>query len=304
MPFDLYRKIAEEVFPYAGYLTLSCLTEPLMNRDLVDRLELLKTHPVPFVEMITNGTLLTERVSAKLVEVPIHRLGISLDGATAETYEAIRIGASFDKLIANLRHFLEIRRAASSPWPRLRLLYVLSERNLGEFEEFLALARSLEADAVDVRTVNPFAGAQERGTTAETFWEEVQQVQVRLEEWCRATGTENVGYMRDRPGEIVLYDEEGRKRTCRRPWTTASIHFNGDVQICATWERGPVGNLVRQSFAEIWQGEPLARLREEFEREKPGIDCVHCRIKKGARTDDSIDDPGFYQMLAKRLVEA
>lgn len=39
MPFWLFEKIAGEIFPYAEYLALSCLTEPLMTKDFPQRLE-------------------------------------------------------------------------------------------------------------------------------------------------------------------------------------------------------------------------------------------------------------------------
>ncbi len=108
------------------------------------------------------------------------------------------------------------------------------------------------------------------------------------------TDIEDVGYLRQTPEEIVLF-ESGRKVICKRPWNTAAIHFNGDVLICTTWMREPVGNLARQSFDEIWSGEPLAALRREFEQHQPGLDCQHCKIKM---QPDEVED-GFFRMLQK-----
>lgn len=85
--------------------------------------------------------------------------------------------------------------------------------------------------------------------------------------------------------------------TCRRPWDTLAIHANGDVHPCMSWTRPPVGNLARQSFEEIWCGEELARLREEFERMSPGIDCQHCTMKQTVPLGEY--DDFFFRMIDK-----
>ncbi len=294
MPLWLFEKIAREVFPHASYLTLSCLTEPLMSKDFPQRLEILKSYPVPFTEMITNGQLLSERVIRKMIEVPLQRIGISIDGAAAETYERIRQRASFSRLLQKIELLQEMKRQAGSAWPQLRVNHVISETNLHEFEDVLALAESLGAGAVDVRTIIPFRNALDQGTEEQAFWSRIRECREILAEWCRRTGIEDVGYLRQTPEEIVLF-ESGRKVICKRPWNTAAIHFNGDVLICTTWMRDPVGNLARQSFEEIWSGEPLAALRREFEQHQPGLDCQHCKIKM---QPDEVED-GFFRMLQK-----
>ncbi len=298
MPIRLFEKIAREVFQHATYLTLSCLTEPLMSRDFPERLEILKSYPVPFTEMITNGQLLNERVIRKMIEVPLHRIGISIDGATAETYERIRQRASFSRLLEKIELLQRLKRQAGSSLPQLRVNLVISEINIDEYEDVLALAESLGAGAIDVRTIIPFRNAVEQGTEADAFWVRIRECRTYLREWCRRTGIEDVGYLRQTPEEVVLF-ESGRKVICKRPWNTAAIHFNGDVQICSSWMRGEIGNLARQSFEEIWSGEPLAAIRREFEQQQPGPDCQHCTIKM---PPNEVED-GFFLMLSKSPAE-
>lgn len=298
MPIELFEKIAREVFPHASYLTLSCLTEPLMSKDFPRRLEILKRHPVPFAEMITNGQLLNERVIRKIIEVPLSRIGVSIDGGTAATYEHIRRRASFARLLERVDLLNRLKREMGSELPVLRLLMVATESNLDELDDFLALAERLEAGAVDVRTILPIRNAPDQGTEADEFWSTIGRHRERLDEWCRRTGVENVGYLRGTHEEIVVHHDDGSKRICERPWSSAAIHFNGDVQICSTWQRQPVGNLARESFEEIWHGEPLADLRREFLERQPGIDCQHCKIKN----NQDEEEDGFFNMLSKNLV--
>jgi radical SAM protein with 4Fe4S-binding SPASM domain len=291
MPFWLYEKIAEETFPFTKYLALSCLTEPLMTRDLLDRIHLAKKYQVPFTEMITNGTMLKEKIISELLSSSLTRLGVSLDGANAATYESIRIGASFNSVICNIRRFVEIRAAKGSAFPKLRLLHVISERNIDEFSEFLDLAASLKVDAIDVRTITAIGKAELQSSDGESFWEKIRKCRNMLTDWAEKTAIEDTSALRYQPEEIQLFDHSGEKLTCRRPWNTLAIHASGNVHPCMSWSRGPVGNMAYESFDQIWNRQTLKEIREEFTAEKPGVDCQHCVIKK----DQSVDeDPDFF----------
>ena len=49
--------------------------------------------------MVTNGLLMNREWSRNLVRMNVSKISISLDGATKETYEKIRKGGDFDKVI-------------------------------------------------------------------------------------------------------------------------------------------------------------------------------------------------------------
>ncbi|OGW37412.1 MAG: hypothetical protein A2Y97_01760 [Nitrospirae bacterium RBG_13_39_12] len=300
MPFWLFEKIAKEVFPNAKYLALSCLTEPLMTKDFPQRLDLLKRYPVPFAEIITNGTLLNEAVITKMIDARISRLAVSIDGAKPATYESIRVGARFDKVINNIRMFNKLRREKKSELPRLRINHVISGANVDEFRSFLDLAESLEAQAIDVRTVIPFQNAQYKGDHSNLFYESIGVIRESLHRWIQKTGVEDAGYLRYQAEEIRLKNEGGGEMTCRRPWDTMAIHANGDVLPCITWSRSPLGNIAEQNFVELWNGPAYKSIRKEFEERKPGIDCFHCVIRK---KDGMDEDDCFFSMLSKRPLE-
>jgi radical SAM protein with 4Fe4S-binding SPASM domain len=299
MPIAVFRRIAEQIFPKASYVALSCMTEPLMTRDFGERLEIVKRSGVPFVDVITNGMLLDETIARRLVETRVTRLAVSIDGATKDVYEAIRIGASFERVTGNVRRFMEIRREMGATAPLLRINHVLSEANIDQFDAFLALASSLGAEAIDVRSIARFSNALDTGTSSRAFFDKIAGVRERLDRWCERTGVQNVGVLRWQPTLIEVFDEAGAKLTCRRPWNTVAIHANGDVMPCISWTRTPLGNIARQDFDEIRSGAVAAGVRAEFEAQRPGIDCEHCTIKKDAAVPDEEHDDFFYRMIAK-----
>jgi radical SAM protein with 4Fe4S-binding SPASM domain len=299
MPRELYDSIAEQIFPRTNLLVLSILTEPFMTRDFPDRLEAVRRFGIPYSEIITNGTLLDARSVDRMLDAAISCLTVSIDGGTREVYESIRIGARFDRVLANVNLFLERRNRRGLALPELRINHVLSEANIDHFGQFLELVASLRPDRVGVRTVSRMSDAPIQQTDDPVFWSKVRDARLRLAEFCARTGIEDTGYLRDTPRRIELFDPFGESRICRAPWENVAIHANGDVYPCMAWTRPAAGNLLRQSFDEIWNGEGFAALRREFTDSRPGLDCLHCRVRRDPAGDP--DDDFFYRKVAKPL---
>lgn len=63
----------------------------------------------PLCSLTTNGTIWNARTERVLAELDTH-ISVSVDGMTRETFEAIRVGADFDVVMANLDRFLAYTR--------------------------------------------------------------------------------------------------------------------------------------------------------------------------------------------------
>ena len=62
-------------------------------------------NPAVKMTMATNGSVLNSRVKDVLTRGNIH-LNISMDGFSKETYESIRVGGNFERLMKNLDYFI------------------------------------------------------------------------------------------------------------------------------------------------------------------------------------------------------
>ncbi len=299
MPRWLFDSVAAQVFPQTNFLVLSILTEPFMTRDFPDRLKTVRDFGVPYSEIITNGTLLNELSIGKILEASITCLTFSIDGGTKETYEAIRTGARFEDVMANLRLFQSMRRDRGTTLPQLRINHVLSAPNIDHFDAFLSLVSEIHPEKIGVRTVSRMSNAIIQESSDPIFWAKIGVARGRLAEFCQRTGIEDAGFLRDRPTPIDLFSDAGQKLICRAPWENLAIHANGDVYPCMAWTRAPIGNFTRQSFADIWRGSELEALRREFASVKPGVDCLNCVIRREATSDPS--DDFFYRKVAKQL---
>lgn len=67
--------------------------------------DIMAINPSVKMTMATNGSVLNSRVKDILTRGNIH-LNISMDGFSKETYESIRVGGNFDRLMKNLDYFI------------------------------------------------------------------------------------------------------------------------------------------------------------------------------------------------------
>ena len=100
MSFETFVKICHELNEHeCPAVKLSGNNEPLLYPDFFDRVDYIKKHTkVMDIIMSTNGLLLDENRINRLLDNPVTKLCISIDAATRETYDKIRIGSNFEKV--------------------------------------------------------------------------------------------------------------------------------------------------------------------------------------------------------------
>lgn len=143
MPPEVFERIATQIFPNAHTVHLSCGAEPMMSRRFGEAVERARTAHVPSIRMISNGTLMNEKQAQVLVDNQVDLIVISLDGATKETYEKIRVGAHWDKVLENIRRLQELKKQRAQNSPRVMLAFVVQRSNVSEIPAFLKLAHEL-----------------------------------------------------------------------------------------------------------------------------------------------------------------
>ncbi len=104
------------------------------------------------IDLHTNGQLWDERAWTELrLQGRVHYAQISIDAARAKTYEAVRRGGSFERLLANLAFVRRLRQ--SGEISELEFSMVVQARNFREMPEFVGLGRAFAADAVSFQMI-------------------------------------------------------------------------------------------------------------------------------------------------------
>lgn len=132
------------------------LGEPLAHPrtiEMVARVKALGTT----AELITNGTLLSEERSRRLVEAGLDVLWVSMDGATPESYADVRLGAALPEILENLAGFRRARPPAHRPRPEIGIAFVAMKRNIADLPQVIAIGRRLGATRFSVTNILPYS---------------------------------------------------------------------------------------------------------------------------------------------------
>jgi MoaA/NifB/PqqE/SkfB family radical SAM enzyme len=109
------------------------------------------------VELITNGTMLTADRSRALIDAGLDLLWVSLDGATPESYEDVRLGAELSNVIQNINNFRMARHPDYQPTPEIGIAFVAMKRNISDLPALLRLSTRLGASRYFVTNLLPYS---------------------------------------------------------------------------------------------------------------------------------------------------
>lgn len=110
MEYSLFEKCIDELslFPdKIKTLRFVGMGEPLMHKDIVRMVDYAVTKNVAnTVEILTNGSLLTNSMSDKLISAGVDRLVVSLQGTSEKKYKEISdFKLNLEEFVDNLRYF-------------------------------------------------------------------------------------------------------------------------------------------------------------------------------------------------------
>ncbi|MBI5434652.1 MAG: SPASM domain-containing protein [Planctomycetes bacterium] len=156
---EVFEKLCVQVFPYSSRLHIGFGGEPTLSPDFRYYVER-GFECGQQVDLTTNGTRIDQPGLAGVLARCVSYLQVSIDAATRETYERIRVGSRWSHLRANLE-LLNRHRLACPPSERTRLslCFVLMKSNLDELVAFVELAASLQAEEVHAQHVIPTTDA-------------------------------------------------------------------------------------------------------------------------------------------------
>ncbi len=150
MEGPILERVQAEIVPYAQNLCISSFGEPLLYPDIGRLLEVARRFPRLELGMFTNLLLVDEDWARKLVDSRVAYLKVSIDGATRETYEKIRRGGKWDRLIQALETLNRVKRERRSRYPILDLAVVGLTANVHEIPLFVEFAKRYEFASLKV----------------------------------------------------------------------------------------------------------------------------------------------------------
>jgi len=177
----------------------------------------------------TNGQLLTNRLSQELLKAGLDEIFISIDAASKKTYEKIRIGLNYEKVVKNVKNLVKLKKKIGMGHPRIVVDFLKSDLNQEETDIFISQWKGL-VDGVCTSQIHDWSAKKKKVVKSEF---------------------KNYVSFAHAP--------------CRLPFTELLINWDGTVSLCCQDIEGEVivGNVKKQSIKEIWQGKTLGEIRKK-----------------------------------------
>lgn len=292
MDFEVFRRLVDQ-FPADSELQLQGLGEPLLHPRFFDMVRYATGRGMQ-VSTNTNMTVMSERGAAECVGSGLHTLHVSLDGATARTYQEIRLRARFERVLRNLRRVVAARADAHSLTPHLRLVAVAMRRNLEELPALVTLAHAEGMTTIFVQhlchdfgeSTLPARYAPMRDfVEAQTLLNEdparvAHHFDLAREEAHRLGVDLRLPSLKPRehaPGT------SGRSR-CDWPWRGAYVSYDGRAMPCcmvATPDRIHFGDMAQDGVEQVWNNPSYTAFRQQLEHGPAPEVCQSCALYSG-----------------------
>ena len=155
---DSSMQVFDEIGPRLKRLSMLGSGEVFFSQFSLNLLRKLSTtiHQNLIVDIVTNGQLLNETTWSSLGEGRnfIKSIAISIDAAKKHTYETIRRGAQWEKVMENMDFVQSLRRAGAIDF--FSINFVISAENFREMTEFISLGRKFLVDKIVFTALQPW----------------------------------------------------------------------------------------------------------------------------------------------------
>lgn len=221
----LFHKIVDQVAVESPQTRIwpAIMGEPCIDKHILDHCQYAVSHGAPRIHLNSNGVFLEGEVAEGLIGIGIEAIYVAIDAATETTYNRVRPGGDFQRVVRNVQHLLKLREKTGTKQPEISVQLVVMDENAHEVDQF------------------------------SEFWhDQGAVVKLRLRQgW---------GTRLEHPD---LAKSAIERFPCPWLLRTMNVHWTGKVTQCDVdyEENYPAGDLNTMSIKQVWTG-PLAERRE------------------------------------------
>ncbi len=244
MAWDLFHSVVDQCLALGvRRFSLYLMNEPMLDPELPRRIAAIaaRIQKPQYVKIVSNGSLLTERMARGLLDSGLDKLKLSVQSLDPPSYMDIT-GLPLVRTLRNIERFMELKAAAGAKRPRLEVAMVDSPLTHAEIP------------------------------SARQFWQ-ARGVSLSVQPMENRAG--HAAIRKDAAGKL------GHFRNCPRLTEQLPVLQDGRVvQCCADWEQlGRMGDLTRERVADVWYGAHYRDLRRRLAAwDVAGTICAGCRI--------------------------
>jgi MoaA/NifB/PqqE/SkfB family radical SAM enzyme len=284
---SILEKVRREIIPKNVRISITGFGEPTMAGNF-DEIFQMAIDNGSLTHFVTNASLLSYARLEQLCRNPVN-ITISFDGSTKETFESIRAGANFDRILEKLAMIRKLRDIhLSEEYVRFSFNFVAVRQNIHELPEVVRIAHRYGMSYVNVADYalnsNEFdeSSLVHEPEKANRYIEEARNLAGELGIDFNAPPPYLAKDVRNRTlNQPGLFSSPGRfVQRCASPWREPYIRTGGEVVPCCVSGR-VMGDLGQKSFMEIWNGWKYRLFRLRIDSPMPPLECRTCFVNFG-----------------------
>ena len=269
LPKETVFKLIDELSLYGTEFIAIGGGEPLLYPYIYEVIEYAISKNIE-IELVSNGTLLTDQILNKLKNSGLKYLQVSLDGESNETYKKIRGRDCFDLVVKNIKRATKLFNVSISA--------VLCKPNYDHIFEIAKIAEDAKADSFRVLRLMSVGRGEENSSelqiTNEMFERFLKKLPKRQKEYkIKIRMDENM--LSNFSRKKIPWLDEGFFG-CSAGRSTIGIDPQGFVYPCSFlhYDEMICGNIKETSVMDIWKNSSvLSKFRNIDSLEGKCADC-------------------------------
>lgn len=270
LSLETFRLIIDEVYPYTRSMNLWNIGEPFLNPNLFEMIRYAEDHDIA-TRVSTNGFVFYHQKNVnRLIESRLTDLVVSLDGTSADIFNVYRKNVDFAKIMGGLRLLQQAKAKCYVAYPTVVWQFIAMSHNSHQISDARRMAEDLGM-VFSLKSVN------------------LDMVAERQENVSFLPEQENLRRYDVQDGKWILKTD--RENDCSVLWRSIMINADGTVVPCCYDFSSDliVGYFPEQTIQDIWDGEPMQRLRQAIISDRMSLKpCSTCSV--GARTTIFLDE--------------
>lgn len=264
----LYLSKIEPILDYVEEVSLVGWGEPTIHPNFKDILKSINKFPV-HKYFVTNGMML-KRFFEDIFEYKVDIIAVSVDGATAETNNRIRVKSDFNQIISNLKSIVQKRKEKEVNYPYINFVFTAMKSNIHELPDMVNLAYKIGIEEVKVVYLTVFS----QELLKESLWncrDKVEPVFAEAEKRANTLGIKiKLPYLQGS-------DIAGKKyhKDCFVGWRDFFVGSDGFVRPCHSTAMKFFNLLKYNTFNEMWNSKEYQYFRDHINN--PDIMPIECK---------------------------
>ncbi|MCB2156335.1 radical SAM protein [bacterium] len=251
------------------------LGEPFLNKEFFNFLASAKERGT-YCMTSSHGMSLTPEVIEKILDSGLDELCVSMDGATARTFNFLREGADFKTVCHNVGELLRRRNDRGQSTPRVHIACALSKYNIWQACAMVRLTKKLGADRIAFSNLvidhEEHAHVSVVGTRIFRWnLDRAQKLAERLGVDCVYFPQKALAFRKEPPPQIA----PGVRYGCPSAWRALIIERDGNLKPCCYLETS-YGNSKAAPLMDQVNGSIAREFRRTFTEGEYLETCKGC----------------------------